>query len=92
VLVTPAKLPAGKPVELGVRPDAIAIAASGLAARIVLIERLGGSSLLHARVEGLEPLLTVELPGTYEGATGTEVKLRIDPAHIHVFDGEGRAL
>jgi multiple sugar transport system ATP-binding protein len=82
----------GKPVLLGVRPDAIAFAEAGIPARIVLVERLGGSSLVHARVGGLETLLTVELPGTYESAIGTEVKLTIDPSRAHAFDHEGRSL
>ena len=83
---------AGEPVEIGIRPDAIAIAETGLPARIVLVERLGGSSLVHTRVEGLGPMLTIELPGTFEAAANAEVKLAIDPSRAHVFDSTGRAL
>ncbi len=83
---------AGKPVLLGVRPDAITIAETGIPARIVLVERLGGSSLVHTRVEGLEPLLTVELPGTYASPAGAEVRLAIDTSRAHVFDSDGQAI
>ncbi|MDC9825357.1 sn-glycerol-3-phosphate ABC transporter ATP-binding protein UgpC [Devosia sp. ZB163] len=85
-------LAAGKPLELGIRPDAIAIAETGIPAHIVLVERLGGSSLVHTRVEGLEPLLTIELPGTFEAATGTALKLAFDPSRAHVFDSAGHAV
>ena len=83
---------AGGVAELGIRPDAIAVADTGLPATVVLVERLGGSSLLHARVNGLAQLVTVELPGTYEAAAGTPVHLGIDGARAHLFDSEGRAL
>ncbi|RYG87117.1 MAG: TOBE domain-containing protein, partial [Alphaproteobacteria bacterium] len=83
---------AGQAVELGIRPDAISLAGGGIPARIVLVERLGGSSLLHTKVEGLDTLLTVELPGTYEAATGTQVHLAIDPARAHVFASTGQTL
>ncbi len=83
---------AGPGVELGIRPDAISIADRGIPASIVLVERLGGSSLVHAKVEGLETLLTIELPGNYEAATGAQVHLAIDPTRAHVFDSSGQAL
>jgi ABC-type sugar transport system ATPase subunit len=79
--------------EIGIRPDAISLAGSGgLPARVVLVERLGGSSLLHAQLDGHSNLLTVELPGTYQAAAGTPVRLAIDPARLHVFDAGGRTI
>src|SRR5690606_4935 len=76
---------AGDQVELGVRPDAITLVeAGGVPATIVLVERLGGSSLLHAQVEGLERLLTIELPGTYRAASGSAVQLAIDATRVHL--------
>ncbi|HHY50799.1 MAG TPA: sn-glycerol-3-phosphate ABC transporter ATP-binding protein UgpC [Alphaproteobacteria bacterium] len=84
---------AGAQLELGVRPDALSLSeAGGVPATVVLVERLGGSSLLHARVDGLERLLTVELPGTYQAAPGTAVRLALDATRIHLFAGDGRAL
>ena len=58
----------------------------------MLVERLGGSSLLHARVEGLDNLLTVELSGTFEATAGTAVRLRIAEEQMHVFDRVGRTI
>jgi hypothetical protein len=64
----------------------------GLRASVVLVERLGGSSLVHARVEGLSNLVTVELPGTYQGTPNTPIRLGISADHVHVFGRDGRSL
>jgi multiple sugar transport system ATP-binding protein len=86
-------LAAGETLELGVRPDAIGLVdAGGLPATVVLVERLGGTSLLHARVEGLAALLTVELPGTYQAATGAQVRLSIPQDRVHLFGRDGRRI
>ena len=61
----------------------------GLDARVILVERLGGSSLVHARVEGLANLITVELSGTYHGLPNTPIRIGIDPERVHVFRGDG---
>jgi ABC-type sugar transport system ATPase subunit len=83
----------GQAVELGIRPDAFALDASGtLRASIVLVERLGGSSLVHARVEGPGNLITIELSGIYPGAPQEEIRLGIAADRVHVFGGDGRSL
>ncbi|HKP26077.1 MAG TPA: sn-glycerol-3-phosphate ABC transporter ATP-binding protein UgpC [Dongiaceae bacterium] len=83
----------GETVELGIRPDAFTLReAGGLNASVVLVERLGGSSLLHARVDGLSNLITVELQGTYQGKPQAPIRLEIAPERVHVFGGDGRRL
>jgi len=83
----------GETVELGIRPDAITLTdAKGLRASVVLIERLGGSSLLHARVEGLANLVTVELPGTYQAPPGSRIHLGIADDRVHIFGRDGRSI
>jgi ABC-type sugar transport system ATPase subunit len=83
----------GQTVELGIRPDAFTLKETGgLNARVVLVERLGGSSLVHARVEGLSNLITVELPGTYQSAPQTPIRLGIVADHVHIFGNDGRSL
>ncbi|HJT11808.1 MAG TPA: sn-glycerol-3-phosphate ABC transporter ATP-binding protein UgpC [Dongiaceae bacterium] len=80
-------------VELGIRPDAFTLnETGGLNASIVLVERLGASSLVHARVEGLSKLVTVELPGTYQGKPQTTIRLGLAAHRIHVFGSDGRSL
>ena len=89
----PAGIAPEEVVEAGIRPDAISLAAGGgLPARVVLVEQLGSSSLLHARIEGLTPLLTIEVHDAVELAPGTEVGLGIDPARLHLFAAGGRRL
>jgi ABC-type sugar transport system ATPase subunit len=80
-------------VELGIRPDAITlIDTGGLKASVVLIERLGGSSLVHARIEGLTNVITVELPGTYQGRASAQIRLGIAEDRVHVFGRDGRSI
>ncbi|MEX0628184.1 MAG: sn-glycerol-3-phosphate ABC transporter ATP-binding protein UgpC [Cucumibacter sp.] len=86
-------LTVGESAEVGIRPNAFSLVeAGGLEARIVLVERLGGSSLLHARVENLPNLLTIELPGSFQAAAEMPVQFGIDPRAIHIFDRTGRSL
>jgi multiple sugar transport system ATP-binding protein len=80
----------GETVELGIRPDAFTLVdTGGLDASVILVERLGGSSLVHARVEGLTNLITIEVPGTYNGLSNTPVRVGIDAERVHVFGGDG---
>jgi multiple sugar transport system ATP-binding protein len=92
VLLQGPSSPVGKAVLLGVRPDAITIGESGFPARVVLVERLGGSSLVHVRLEGHDPLLTVERPGTYGAAVGSEMNLQLNPSQVHLFNDQGRRI
>jgi multiple sugar transport system ATP-binding protein len=88
-----ARLAEGSKVELGVRPDAISIVEprndNDIPARIVVVEHLGGSTLLYVQVEGLSQLLTVEQRGKAVFAKGQEINLLIDPGQSHLFDSDG---
>ena len=89
---SPGLVPGGA-VELGIRPDAFTLVdRGGLEARVILVERFGGSSLVHARVEGVANLITVELPGTYHGLPNTPIRIGIDPGRVHVFRGDGHSI
>ena len=84
-------IPGGE-VVLGIRPDAIVLGASGgLRATVSVVERLGGSTLVHASVAGLPDLIAVELPGKPAAERGSHVDLVIDPSQVHVFNGDGLA-
>ena len=83
----------GGAVELGIRPDAFTLVdRDGLEASVILVERLGGSSLVHARVEGVAILITVELPGTYRGLPNTPIRIGIDPERVHIFRSDGHSI
>ncbi|MEP6730042.1 MAG: sn-glycerol-3-phosphate ABC transporter ATP-binding protein UgpC [bacterium] len=84
-------------VTLGIRPDDIRIASpasadggSRLEGRVVLVERLGGSSHVHVDV-GTHRLLAAvsdeELP-----AVGDTIDVIVADARTHLFGADGRAL
>jgi multiple sugar transport system ATP-binding protein len=83
-------IPSGE-VVLGIRPDVIVLGASGLRAMVSVVERLGGSTLVHASVAGLPGLIAVELPGKPPAERGSHVDLVIDPSQVYVFNGDGLA-
>jgi multiple sugar transport system ATP-binding protein len=87
---------AGSPVELGVRPDAISVvdarSEDAVPARIVVVEHLGGSSLLYVQIEGFDDLVTVEQRGKTTFTKDQSINLRFDPAQSHLFDSGGRRI
>jgi ABC-type sugar transport system ATPase subunit len=89
-------LQAGSPVELGVRPDAISVvdarSEDAVPARIVVVEHLGGSSLLYVQIEGFDDLVTVEQRGKTAFTKDQAINLRFDPAQSHLFDSGGRRI
>ncbi len=81
---------AGAPLTAGVRPEALALAADGIPAAVTHVECLGHESLVHVRA-GDVPLV-VRVPGMPVLAHGEAVRVAIDPARVHLFDADGRAL
>jgi multiple sugar transport system ATP-binding protein len=90
------RLSDGAKVDLGIRPDAISLAEPGtdgaVPARIVVVEHLGGSTLLYVQVDGLDDLLTVEQRGKADFARDQTVGLLFDPGQSHLFDRTGRRI
>jgi len=86
----------GSKVELGVRPDAISIAEPGtedaVPAQIVVVEHLGGSSLLYVQIDGLDDLTTVELRGKTGFTKDQVVNLLFDATQSHLFNSSGRRI
>jgi ABC-type sugar transport system ATPase subunit len=87
-------IPDGSAAELGVRPDAISVVAAesdyAAPAKIVVVEHLGGSSLLYVQIDGLDDLITVELRGKTSFTKDQFVNLLFDSARSHLFDNSGR--
>ena len=94
VAVTPRRLGgANQSVELGIRPDEIAVVAPDqgqFRGRASIVEYLGNTS--HAFIDSEEGPLVVELPKELDLQPGTNVGLRIDPARAHLFDDQGLAI
>ena len=75
------------PVTLGLRPQHMHLAESGIAAKVTLVEALGSETVLHAQA-GEARIITV-LDGQPRIARDDEVHLGFDPAMLHVFGPDG---
>ena len=88
-------VPAGSAVQVGVRPEHMAVADSGegaaLPASLLHVERLGDSSLLYVNVGPGLPTMTVKMEGSVSRAAGSQLTLRLVPQALHLFDGAGQA-
>jgi multiple sugar transport system ATP-binding protein len=86
---------AGSAVQIGVRPEHMAVADSGegaaLPASLLHVERLGDSSLLYVNVGPGLPTMTVKMDGSVSRAAGSALTLRLMPETLHLFDSAGQA-
>jgi multiple sugar transport system ATP-binding protein len=84
-------LPSGEGLQLGLRPESVAVAPAGSAttvAKVQLVERLGERSLVYAHLkDGLH--IVAEDDGMSRVKVGETVGLRIDGGAAHLFDAEG---
>src|SRR5688572_4916844 len=86
-----AGLPADGPLEIGLRPESVRVAgggASGTAAKVELVERLGERTLIYARLADGQAI-RAEDEGVSRVRLGDTVGLRIEGGSAHLFDGEG---
>lgn len=90
--VLPFHAECGGVVILGVRPEALRLAAQGIAAEVTRIERLGAEVILHAAIAGTAvPALARISPEAVAGlAPGDRVALTATRAML--FDAEGERL
>ena len=87
--------PVAGATTLGVRPEHITIAeGTGLKladVRVDLVENLGGQTVVYATTTDNQAV-TIVLEGQSKVELGATVGAHIDPARIHLFDAEGKAL
>ena len=85
---------AAGPLTLGIRPEDLRLDGSpppgAPAGRVVLVERLGGTS--HVHVDAGATRLMVAVAGAAPPAVGDQVALRVPDEHVHLFDAAGRAV
>ena len=77
-------LPPGAPVELGVRPEHVHLAAEGTAAEVTLVEPVGSEAFVHLDAGGQRVIARVE--AAERPAAGDRVHLRVRPEDVHLFD------
>ncbi len=73
-------------VSLGIRPEHIGVAEAGVPAVINLVERLGTEQILSVTVNDQTWQVRLSMDQSYD--VGQTVRLRLDPARLHVFDVE----
>jgi sn-glycerol 3-phosphate transport system ATP-binding protein len=84
--------PAGREVEIGVRPEEVAVAAnrSGLAFDAEFAEELGPNRLLHGELAGEPFVVSV---ATSASTRGGSMHLTVPRDNVHLFDADsGRSL
>jgi ABC-type sugar transport system ATPase subunit len=80
-------------VTLGVRPEDMVLAegAALLRGTVSIVENLGELVMAYVDIGGEEPLI-VKLAGTSTVKASDTIALCADPARLHLFDAEGRAI
>jgi ABC-type sugar transport system ATPase subunit len=83
----------GQSVQLGVRPEHLALDGPGdtIAATATFVENLGAATYTYATLAGSGETLTVQLPGETRISTGQPLSLEIAPGRAHLFDAAGMA-
>jgi ABC-type sugar transport system ATPase subunit len=86
-------LPA-EPITLGVRPEDLLLASGptagdSLQGRVVLVERLGGTTHVHVEA-GVHRIMAVMSNDSIPDI-GENVTLRVRPGRVHLFGGDGRS-
>ena len=81
------------PVELGVRPEDIALTNPGdgqVQGTVGVVEALGNTTFVH--VDSALGQINVEADPALRLEAGSAVGLRLNPEKVHVFDASGKAL
>src|SRR3954452_13570288 len=71
-------------LAIGIRPEAVRLAANGAPAIVTAVEYLGADTLLDTRIAD-QPFI-VRLPGRAGASIGDKVNIRWEPSAVHWFD------
>ena len=85
-LTLPYRVPPGSGT-LGMRPEDIALGGP-IAGRVVLAETLGREVLVTVETGGA----TIKMLADSRPVGGAPIGIAVDPARLHLFDGEGRRI
>ncbi len=85
----------GNSVEIGVRPEHLALGAAGAAGSsfdgtVSIVEQLGNTTLLYVDTAG--GTLVVEGDGNLAIDVGNKISLTVDPTKSHLFGTDGRVI
>lgn len=80
------------PWELGIRPEALTVAAEGVTtATAAVVERLGDRTLVYAKLSDGSQVIAQD-GGKSTVKAGDSIGLSFDTSELHLFDGQGRAV
>lgn len=84
-----------EPITLGIRPedlrvDSAAAPGDGLLGRVVLVERLGGTSHIHIDVGRHRMMASVSNDSLPD--VGDNITIHVPAERVHLFGADGRAL
>jgi ABC-type sugar transport system ATPase subunit len=82
---------AGDTVTIGIRPEHVVLADSGLPVTVGLIEQLGGNTVLYGTLSAQQPVV-VQAVGQSAVRRGDTVHVQFPPAACHPFDAQGLSL
>ena len=88
-----ARLEAGAPVTLGLRPERMRLAEDGdgaMAGEVTLAEHLGGETILH--LSAAHGTMIVKCDGDFDRALGATVQVALDMAGASLFGAGGLAI
>ncbi|MFD2055845.1 ABC transporter ATP-binding protein [Mesorhizobium calcicola] len=87
-----ARIAVGARVTIGVRPHHMTLGSdtAGIPAKIRLVEALGSETVVHAEIAGQKVLVVA--PGQHDLAPGTDVRLSLSAAPLHLFNENGLRL
>jgi multiple sugar transport system ATP-binding protein len=91
VVADAAKGSAGDTVTIGIRPEHVVLADSGLSVTVGLIEQLGGNTVLYGTLSAQQPVV-VQVVGQSAVRRGDTVQVQFPPAACHPFDAQGLSL
>ena len=99
-----AKGKATEPLTLGIRPEDLRLDSARdpsveagppdelLTGRVLLVERLGGTSHVHFDVEGSGNRMIASVSNDRLPDVGETIKVRVPPERVHLFGADGKAI
>ncbi|OED37845.1 ABC transporter ATP-binding protein [Chromatiales bacterium (ex Bugula neritina AB1)] len=81
----------GDRVELGIRPENVALADTGLTVSVKVLERLGGVSIMYGETEKGNRFCA-SLSGDALIKEGQNIVLSVDPQDCHIFTAGGQVM
>lgn len=80
-------------LTLGIRPEHLTFAESGMPVTVDLVEHLGDVQIAYVKVAGVEEALAIKLPSqTSSPKNGSVQRVKLDNRFCHLFDAQGQAL